>query len=129
MKKREENEEELKHTLHSNVKEMILPFIERLRDSHLDETQYIHVSMIERNLHEIYSPFLKQLSTLSPNLSPMDIRVAGLIKEGKSSKEIAKILGVSINTVVSYRYRLRTKLGLKNEKINLRSYLSSQMES
>jgi PAS domain S-box-containing protein len=129
LKKREENEEELKHTLHSNVKEMILPFIERLRDSHLDETQRTYVNVIERNLQEVYSPFLKQLSSLSPSLSPMDIQVAGLIKEGKSSKEIAKILGVSINTVISYRYRLRTKLGLKNEKINLRSYLSSRKDS
>jgi DNA-binding CsgD family transcriptional regulator len=55
----------------------------------------------------------------------MEVQVANLIKVGKRNKEIASILGISLNTVTTYRYRLRTKLGLKQEKVNLRSFLSS----
>jgi DNA-binding CsgD family transcriptional regulator len=55
----------------------------------------------------------------------MEIRVANLVKEGLMNKEIARLLGTSTNTVSSHRYKLRSKLGLKNKGVNLRSYLLS----
>jgi len=55
----------------------------------------------------------------------MEVQVANLIKAGKGNKEIASILGVSLNTIMTHRYRLRSKLGLKQQKVNLSSYLSS----
>ena len=42
-----------------------------------------------------------------------------------SIKEIAKQLGLSANTVGSYRKSLRRKLGIKNKKVNLRTHLMS----
>ncbi|MGO9372590.1 MAG: LuxR C-terminal-related transcriptional regulator, partial [Syntrophobacteraceae bacterium] len=35
------------------------------------------------------------------------------MKACKRNKEIASILGISLNTVMTHRYRLRSKLGLK----------------
>ena len=128
LKKREENEEELKESVLANAKEMVLPYIEKLRDTRLTEIQQAYLNIVESNLSEICSPFLKELSSKTTALSPMEIRVAGLIKDGKSSKEISKILGVSLNTILSHRYRLRMKLEIKNEKINLRSHLNSGRE-
>jgi DNA-binding CsgD family transcriptional regulator len=55
----------------------------------------------------------------------MEIKVAKFIKEGMTSKEIAEILGVAEQTVLSHRNNLRAKLGLRNEKVNLRSLLMS----
>ena len=48
-----------------------------------------------------------------------------LIKEGKSSKEIARIMNISLNTVHTYRNKIRKKTNTKNSKVNLRSYLRS----
>ena len=109
----------------SNVKELILPYVEKLKNGDLREEYKAHIDVLETNLLEICSPFLKNLSLKHAHISSMEIQVANLIKAGKRNKEIASILGVSLNTVMTHRYRLRTKLGLKQEKVNLRSYLNS----
>jgi DNA-binding CsgD family transcriptional regulator len=53
----------------------------------------------------------------------VEIRVASLVKEGKTNKEIAEILMVSKNTILFHRHNIRVKLDIKNKKINLRSHL------
>jgi len=58
----------------------------------------------------------------------MEIKVANLVKEGKTNKEIAELLYLSKNTILFHRYNIRTKLNLKNKKINLRSHLMSYAE-
>ncbi len=99
--------------------------MEKLKNGDLREEYKAHIDVLETNLLEICSPFLKNLSLKHAHISSMEIQVANLIKAGKRNKEIASILGVSLNTVMTHRYRLRTKLGLKQEKVNLRSYLNS----
>ena len=68
---------------------------------------------------------MRGLSQMRANLSHMEIQIANLIKAEKDSKEIADILGVSVNTVTTHRYHLRTKLGLKGKKVTLKSHLKS----
>jgi len=58
-------------------------------------------------------------------LTPREIQLAYLIKEGKTTKEISELLNLSVRTIDSHRDRIRKKLGLSNRKINLKSYLLS----
>ena len=109
----------------SNVSKLILPYLEKLKKGHIREEYKACVEVIETNLSGICSPFTRNLSLQHVHISSMEIQVASLIKAGKSNKEIAAILGVSLNTVMTHRYRLRTKLGLKQAKVNLMSYLNS----
>ena len=125
LRRREEDKKDLEESLLTNVKESILPFLEKLKKTRLDENQKTYLGIVESQLGEIISPFLKSLSSRFTNLTPMEIKVAKLIKEGKSSKEIAEILGVAEQTILTHRNNLRAKLGLRNEKANLRSHLMS----
>jgi PAS domain S-box-containing protein len=125
LKRREEDQREFGVHVLSNLKELVFPYVEKLRDSRLNEIQSTYLGILESHLKEISSPFLRRLSSEFTNLSPMELQIATLIKEGRQNKEMAKMLGVSVNTILTHRYHLRTKLGVKNKDINLRSYLKS----
>jgi len=81
--------------------------------------------MIEKNLQSIMSEFLTHLKSTAPKLTSKEIQVASLIKEGMSTKEMARFLNVSRKTVDIFRYNIRKKLGLNNRKENLMNHLLS----
>jgi PAS domain S-box-containing protein len=125
LKQREEDKKDLEENVLSNVKQLVTPHLQRLKKSRLDADQRALLSTLESNLNNIVSPFVSKLSSKFLGLTPTEIRVADFVKEGKTNKEIGEILCLSPNTVKFHRYNLRSKLGLKNRKKNLRSYLLS----
>jgi PAS domain S-box-containing protein len=125
LKKRDEDKEELGEKVISNVKQLISPYLEKLKKSHLGAHQATLVEILESNVKEIVSPFVTKLSSRFLSLTPKEIQIATLIKDGKSNKEIASVMHLSVNTVRSHRHHIRTKLGLTSQKMNLRSYLQS----
>ena len=125
LKQREDDKKELGDNVLSNVKELVSPYLDRLKKSRLNTNQKTLVNILESNLNNMISPFISKLSFKYYNLTPMEIRVANLVKEGKTNKEIAELLCLSKNTILFHRYNIRDKLGLKNKKINLRTHLLS----
>lgn len=123
LKQREEDRKELEGKFVSNIKEMILPYILKIQKSQRDPRVKAYLDIATANLNEIISPFLNTIRQL--NLSPREIEVASFIKEGRTTKEIAQILGVATSAVDSHRNNMRVKLGLNKKKVNLRSYLLS----
>ena len=121
----EKDKETLSENVVSNVKALILPYVDKLKNSHLDAEHRAYIEILETNLSEICSPFMKNLSLQYAHISSMEVQVANLVKAGKRNKEIASVLGVSCNTIMTHRYRLRAKIGLKQKKVNLQSYLNS----
>jgi len=109
----------------ANVKQTVMPFLEKLKESPLKPEQRAFLRILEQNLDDIVSPMVKTLSSSYLNLTPAEIQIANLIRQGKRTKEIAALLNLSENTVVSHRFKIRSKLGLKNRRINLASYLKS----
>ena len=119
----EESREELSAAIVSNIGELILPNLDKLKKTQLSVSQLSLLESIEASLHNISSTFLQKLRITHHKLSVREIEIAALVKEGKSTKEIAERVNISTKTVEFHRNRLRDKLGLKKKKVNLRSHL------
>jgi PAS domain S-box-containing protein len=119
----EESREELNAAIVSNIGEIILPNLDKLKKSPLSVYQLSILQSIESNLLNISSNFLQKLKIDHHRLTAREIEIAALVKEGKSTKEIAERVNISTKTVEFHRNRLREKLGLKKRKVNLRSHL------
>jgi PAS domain S-box-containing protein len=125
LNKRDEDRKELEEKVKLNMKWMVLPYLEKMKKSGLNERQETYRDIVESLLKEITSPFVRKLASQDLNFTPTEIQVANLVKEGKTTKEVAELLNSSTRAVEFHRENLRTKLGLKNKKTNLRSYLLS----
>lgn len=123
LRQRESDKQELEEKVLANIKELILPYIEKLKRAPLREKDRTAVEVIETHLQSIVSPMLQRLSNIHIVLTPQELQVATLVKDGRSSKEIAEILNVSDTTIHFHRKNLRRKLGLQNSSANLRSHL------
>lgn len=125
LKQRDDDKKELGNIVIRNVEELVTPYLHRFIHGRLSTEQKTLAKILETNISNIISPFTDKLASGLSRLTPVEIRVASLVKEGMTNKEIAEILLVSKNTVLFHRHNIRKKLGLKNKKINLRSHLLS----
>lgn len=123
LKNREEDQVHMEDIIVANVKDLVLPFLEKLSRSQLDEKQATYVDIIQANISNIVSPFLRQIPMKFFDLTPTEIQIADLVRKDKTTKEIAQILNASAKTIEAHRNRLRKKLGLTNQRIQLRDYL------
>jgi DNA-binding CsgD family transcriptional regulator len=125
LKQREEDKLELEKKVLSNVKDLVLPYVDKLKNTRLKAKDRTLVEIIDTHLQDIISPLLQHFSNAKILLTPQEMQVAALVKDGKTSKEIADVLNVSETTVNFHRKNLRVKFGLRNKRTNLRSYLMS----
>jgi PAS domain S-box-containing protein len=126
LKRMEEDKKELEDKVRLNVQQMIHPYLERLKSASLSERQKGHLNKLEANLDEIMSPFTHRLLTEHPRLTPAELQIANLLREGRSSKEIADDLGLSLRTIETHRRNIRNKLRIKDKNASLKSYLLSR---
>lgn len=125
LKQREADRLELEKKVLANVKDLVLPYVEKLKKSQMKPKERTLLEIVERHLKDVISPLLQSFANAKILLTPQEMQVASLVKDGKTSKEIADILNVSETTINFHRKNLRVKFGLANQKTNLRSYLLS----
>ncbi len=125
LKGREDDKKELENKVLSNIRELVNPYLEKLRKTNLDSTQREYLAIIQANIEGVTAPFAHHLSSKAFNFSSREISVANLILEGRGTKEIADILCISANAVEFHRKGIRRKLGIRNKKVNLRTRLLS----
>ena len=120
LQKREEDRKILEENLVANISSLVLPYIGGIRRNNLDAQQQLCLEAIEKNLSGIVSPLLKNIQQFE--LTPREIQIVSLIKDGKTTKEIARALGIGEGSIDTHRKNIRKKMGL-NRSCNLQSHL------
>jgi PAS domain S-box-containing protein len=123
LRKRTEDKAEIEEKFFLNMRQLIQPYLKKLKKSGLNERQMAYAGILESNLDDLVSPFVSSLSSGYLRLTPAEIQTADLVRQGKTTKEIAELLNLSHRTVEFHRENIRGKFGLKKQKTNLRSYL------
>jgi len=123
LRQREEDRKELEERFVANMKNLILPYAEKMKRTRLDERQTSYLGIMETHLNEIMSPLMRTMQ--HHNFTPTEAQVASLIKDGKATKDIAEIMGIATSSIDTHRKSIRKKLGLSNAKVNLQSHLRS----
>ena len=129
LRKRVEDRHGLEQQILANAADLVEPYLKKLEKGPLSVAQKNLVAILKANLEELISPFSRSLAVKFGKLTPAEIQVANLVKLGKKTKEIARLLDLSPGTIDIHRKNIRKKLGLTNKGLNLQSALSTYSKS
>jgi len=126
LEKRQEDKKELEEKVMFNVEKLINPFLEKLKMRCNEDSQEALLEIIQGNLDEITSSFAHNQKSHLSKLTPAQLQIANLIKQGQTTKEIASLLDLSPATIACHRQEIRKRLSLTNKKTNLQVALTSK---
>jgi len=122
----EEEKNEIYRNIKTNVDKILMPILLAMA-LELPQTQSKYIDMLKTNLEEITSQFVRHLSNSYHSLTPTEITICNMIRNGLRTKEIAQTRGVSATTINRHRENIRRKLKITNNEVNLATYLQSSM--
>lgn len=124
LKHSSEGQQSAEEKMVSNLNDLTLPLLEKLSVSKLSPRQRKLLDAALSSLEDIASPLSHYFRMDNQRLTPTEIQVAGLIRQGKSTKEIAAIEGVATSTIDFHRNNIRRKLKLTRDA-NLQTHLNA----
>jgi DNA-binding CsgD family transcriptional regulator len=122
---RKQEREQLEETISQNIEKFVKPSLNYLKT----KSGAADVNLVEKLIEEIVYPITKKRFSILDKLTTKEMQVTRLIKEGKTTAEIARILVVSPKTIDFHRANIRKKLGLNSdsgEYTSLAAFLNSQ---
>jgi DNA-binding CsgD family transcriptional regulator len=122
----EQEKQGIYYDIKTNVDKILIPILHALVPQ-LSPSQRNYVDMLQTNLEEITSPFINQLSLAYHSMTPTEIAICNMIRIGMRTKEIAEMRGISEATVNRHREKIRRKLGITNQDVNLATLLQSNI--
>ncbi len=123
--KRAQDKTEHEEKMVSNIKELVIPYLAELRKRGSKIRKETFAEIVERNLEDIISSDFASVSPKYLNLTPTEIKVVDLVKQGHKTKAIAEILECSPHTISNHKKSIRKKLNLTERKQNLTAYIQS----
>jgi DNA-binding CsgD family transcriptional regulator len=79
---------------------------------------------LKTDLTEADSAFISRLQKRHPNLNQRELRISLLIKLDYNSRDISRLMGLSVRGIESIRYRLHRKIGIDKHR-SLKTYLTN----
>ena len=111
--------------LMAGMKKFVLPYLDKVAAGSLTPEVRTYLDILRSNLDDLLSPMRHQRFVRYADLTPNEVQIAELIRQGRSSKEIAIQLNVSASAIAFHRNNIRRKFGLLKKGTNLRAYLDS----
>ncbi len=111
-----------------NIEKVIMPILHALA-LEIPKEQRKYIEILRTNLEEITSPYISRFLHQYQCLTPTEISVCNMIRNGLRTKEISQIRGVSLATINRHREHIRRKLKITNNNANLTTYLQSILTS
>ena len=105
----EEEKQEIYKNVQSNVEKVLMPILNALIVE-VPKGQGKYVEMLKTQLEEMPPPFTKHLSHQYHSLTPSEIEICNMIRNGLRTKEIAEIRKVAAATINRHREHIRRKL-------------------
>lgn len=120
-----ENERiQISNTYRDRIAVDLLPLAERAMDSSLSQARRdSYLALLVSEIRQQMTVIGKGPESAS-SLSPREREIAVQVRNGRSSKEIAELLGIAEATVERHRHNIRRKLRLVDKSVNLASHLS-----
>jgi len=115
----ERGREEIKSNVVANVENLLMPILQKLE---LKEDSCQYVQLLKNNLKELTSSFGAKLSYKKSNLTPKEIEICNMIRNGLTNKEISTLLNITKRTIEKHRSNIRKKLSVKKD-YNLLTFL------
>jgi len=130
LKQRNNDLAETRDALSFEAERTVLPFLSMLKKGTRDRNELRLIDILETNLKHLLESYGSSgsLTSAYQKLTPVEIQVAALVRQGLPTKVIADSLNLASGTVSIHRKHIRKKLGLDKKSLNLYSYLVSLAE-
>jgi len=125
LQQRDLDRQDLEEKVLANINDRVMPYIGKLEKLAATSKERNYLRMLEASLTDIVSPFSSYLTAKCRTLTPTEIEVTNLVKQGRKTKEIAQLMNLSTSTIDFHRNNIRKKLGIQHNKTNLQSYLAT----
>jgi DNA-binding CsgD family transcriptional regulator len=116
-------EQRVAEEIAANLEALVLPLVARLKATCSGTKAAPEVALLEERLREIAAVHSGRPSGFLRGLTSREQEIASLVRQGRSSKEIAEQLCISTKAVEFHRTNIRRKLGAGKRAGNLRSLL------
>lgn len=128
LQQQKSDKEEAQTALLHEVEATVLPFLKKLKGASTGRRQSTRlIDIIESNLMTLVASYghAETFSSALKHMTPTQVQVAALIRQGLPTKTIASTLDIAPATISVHRKQIRKKLGLESKSDNLQVYLKS----
>ncbi len=124
LKRRDRENDAIRQELAAHIGKMVLPMLAKAR-TQVNGAAQNYLETAEANLLDVISRQPHDLVLVNARLAPRELQIVHYLRQDKTSKEMAELLDISVRTVESYRENIRKKLRIKNQKKNLKKFITS----
>ena len=121
----ESQKNEIRRQARAYIETFIQPYLHNLGTGGLSEHELAGLEQVRQALQGLFSAESQPMPPSLGALSPREIEICGLLRNGLTTKQISSFLHITEKTVERHRNTIRKKLGINGKKVNLTSHLRS----